>query len=103
MGALVFSVPGLPGPVSLAGLMLLGLGAAPIYPSLMHETARRFDAAIARKVVGRQVALAYVGGAVGPASLGLLGAHWGLGAIMPAVAAAIVLLLVMSWCLDKVT
>ncbi len=102
-GALLFSLDGVPAPLSLAGLLLLGLGCAPVYPSLMHETMRRFDAGMARKVVGRQVAFAYVGGAVGPASLGLLGAQWGLAAIMPAVLVAVVLLLLLSALLDRVT
>jgi fucose permease len=103
VGALVFATKGLPDMVSLAGLVLLGLGCAPIYPSLMHETTRRFDAATARKVVGRQVAFAYVGGAIGPACLGLLGAYAGLVAIMPAVLLGLFLLLFLSAWLDRVT
>ena len=103
VGAALFSVGGLPDMVSLAGLVLLGLGCAPVYPSLMHETTRRFDAYTARKVVGRQVGFACMGGAVGPALLGLLGAYWGLDAIMPLVMAALVVLLLLSWSLDRVT
>ena len=102
-GAGLFSVGGLPHAVSLFALVLLGLGCAPVFPSLMHETARRFDAATARTVVGRQVAFAYMGAALGPASLGLLGAAWGLGAIMPAVCVALLLLLLLAWLLDRVT
>lgn len=102
-GALLFSLEGVAARLSLAGLLLLGLGCAPVYPSLMHETVRRFDADTARKVVGRQVAFAYVGGAVGPASLGLIGAQWGLAAIMPAVLVAVVVLLLLSAVLDRVT
>ena len=102
-GALLFALPGMPLGLMLGGLVLLGLGCAPIYPSLMHETTRRFDAATARVVVGRQVAFASAGGALGPACLGLLGAQVGLGAIMPAVLGALVLLLVLSVRLDSVT
>ena len=102
-GAALFSADGLPDMVSLAGLVLLGLGCAPVYPSLMHETTRRFDAGTARQVIGRQVGFACMGGAVGPALLGLLGAYWGLGAIMPLVMAALVLLLLLCWSLDRVT
>ena len=103
LGASLFAVAGLPTGLSLLGLMLLGLGSAPVYPALMHETTRRFDADTARSVVGRQVAFSYIGGACGPAALGLLGAAAGLGAIMPAIVLAIVLLLSMVWCLDRVT
>lgn len=102
-GAVLFSIPLLPDLANLAGLMLLGLGCAPIYPALMHEATNRFDPDTARTVIGRQVAFAYVGCALGPAALGLLGAHLGLWAIMPAVCLVLLLLLYMSWKLDQVT
>ena len=102
-GAAVFAIPGLPPAVSLAGLVLLGLGGAPIYPSLMHETTVRFEGAQARKVVGRQVAFAAAGAALGPACLGLLAAAAGLGAVMPAILLALALLLGLSAWLDRVT
>ena len=73
-----FRCPGCPTRCRWAALMLLGLGCAPIYPSLMHEATRRFDADTARRVIGRQVAFAYLGCATGPAALGLLGAWAGL-------------------------
>ena len=103
LGAALFSVSGLPPSLSLAGLMLLGLGCAPIYPSLMHETARRFDADTARIVIGRQEGFAYVGGAAGPAAMGLLAAAAGPAAIMPVVFLAVVLLLVLSEVLNSMT
>ncbi|MFM2275921.1 MAG: hypothetical protein RL211_1793 [Pseudomonadota bacterium] len=103
LGAGLFSVSGLPPSLSLVGLMLLGLGCAPIYPSLMHETARRFDADTARIVIGRQVGFAYVGAAAGPAAMGLLAAAAGPAAIMPVVFLAVVLLLVLSEVLNAVT
>lgn len=102
-GALLFALPGLPAPVWLAALVLLGLGCAPIFPSLMHEATRRFDADTARRVIGRQVGFAYVGCALGPAALGLLGAHVGLWAIMPAILLALLLLYAMVRRLDQVT
>jgi len=103
LGAALFSVSDLPSSLSLVGLMLLGLGCAPIYPSLMHETARRFDADTARIVIGRQVGFAYVGAAAGPAAMGLLAAAAGAGAIMPVVFLAVVLLLVLSEILNTMT
>ena len=81
----------------------MGLGCAPIYPSLMHETARRFDAETARKVIGRQVGFAYVGGALVPAGMGVLAAALGLGVIMPVVLAAVVTLLVLSEVQNAIT
>lgn len=103
VGAGLFSMPFLPDLFNLAGLALLGLGCAPIYPSLMHEATKRFDAATARTVIGRQVAFAYLGCALGPAALGLLGAHLGLWAVMPVICLALLLLGWMSWRLDRVS
>lgn len=102
-GAALFALRGMPELVALAGLVLLGLGCAPIYPSLMHEATRRFDADTARRVIGRQVAFAYVGCALGPAALGLLGGQLGLWAVMPAVCLALLALLWMTARLDRVT
>jgi predicted MFS family arabinose efflux permease len=102
-GAVLFSLDGLAAASSLGGLILMGLGCAPIYPSLMHETTRRFDPDTARTVVGRQVAFAYVGASLGPAGLGLLGARFGLGCIMPTIVVGLVALLLLSWWLDRVT
>jgi fucose permease len=103
VGAGLFALRGMPELVALAGLVLLGLGCAPIYPSLMHEATRRFDAGTARRVIGRQVAFAYLGSALGPAALGLLGGWLGLWTIMPAVCLALLALLWMTALLDRVT
>lgn len=89
--------------LNLSGLLLLGLGFAPVYPSLMHETPRRFDAATAQKVIGWQVGTAYVGAMVMPAAFGVLAAHWGLEAIFPVVAGFIGVLLGLVVLLDRVT
>lgn len=103
VGAALFASNALPAPLSLAGLVLLGLGCAPIYPCLMHETARRFEPVTAAKVISRQVGFAYVGAAIVPAALGYLATAAGLGAIMPAVLAALLLLLLMSEALNRIT
>jgi fucose permease len=102
-GAALFSLGGSHASLSLAGLILLGLGCAPIYPSLMHEAAKRFDAATARRVIGRQVGSAYIGCVVLPAALGLAGVTWGFGLIMPLIGLFALLLLCLSAALDAMT
>ena len=102
-GAGLFSLAALPASVCGVGLLLLGLGCAPVYPSLMHEAARRFDAATTQKLIGRQVGAAYIGCVLLPAALGLAGATWGLWLIMPLIAAMAVLLLWLSDRLDAMT
>ena len=103
LGAVLFAIGPLPEALSLLGLVLLGLGCAPIYPSLMHETTRRFDADTARRVIGRQVAFSYLGCALGPAALGMMAGRWGLWTIMPTVVLGLLLMLWLSWRLDRVT
>ena len=85
VGATLFALPFLPNSLNLTGLVLMGLGCAPIFPSLMHETARRFPADVARKVISWQMMAAYAGGSVIPAAFGLLATWLGLGAVMPVV------------------
>jgi len=98
LGAVVFAIPGLPAPLSLAGLVLMGLGCAPVYPSMMHETARRFPAELSAKVIGRQIGLSYVGSAAVPAACGLLAAYAGLPMVMPAL---VLVLLALLWLTER--
>ncbi len=64
----------LPGPqaLSLAGLVLVGLGCAPIYPSIIHSTPDHFGADKSQAVIGIQMASAYVGNLIMPPLFGLL-------------------------------
>ena len=102
-GAALFALPGLPALLSLAGLVLMGLGCAPVFPSLMHEAARRFPADVARTVIGRQMMAAYAGGSVIPAAFGLLATWVGLGAVMPVVMLLLIALLWATRALDRLT
>ena len=102
-GAALFALPGLPALLSLAGLVLMGLGCAPVFPSLMHEAARRFPADVARTVIGRQMMAAYAGGSVIPAGFGLLATWIGLGAVMPVVMLLLIALLWATRALDRLT
>ena len=64
----------LPGPqwFALAGLVLVGLGCAPIYPSVIHSTPDHFGADKSQAVIGIQMACAYVGNLAMPPLFGLL-------------------------------
>lgn len=57
---------------NLTGLILIGLGCAPIFPSMLHETPARFGAENSGRLMGIQMAVAYVGTTVVPPALGLL-------------------------------
>jgi fucose permease len=69
----------LPFPIlSLAGLMIIGLGCAPIYPTLLHETPLRFGAENSASLMGLQMAVAYCGLTLIPPLLGLIVDRFGL-------------------------
>ena len=55
-----------------AGFVLVGLGCAPIYPSIIHATPARFGAARSQALIGLQMAGAYVGTLLMPPLFGLI-------------------------------
>ena len=59
-------------PAALAGLLLTGLGCAPIYPCLIHATPDHFGAENSQAVIGIQMASAYVGTCLMPPLFGIL-------------------------------
>ncbi len=58
--------------LSLAGLVAIGLGCAPIYPCIIHSTPERFGAENSLAFVGIQMASAYVGTTLMPPLFGLV-------------------------------
>ena len=58
--------------LSLAGLVLIGLGCAPIYPCIIHSTPTHFGAERSQALIGVQMASAYVGICLMPPLFGLI-------------------------------
>jgi len=50
----------------------VGLGCAPIFPCMLHETPERFGAANAQAVMGFQMAVAYIGATFLPPLFGFI-------------------------------
>jgi len=84
---------------SLVGLLLVGLGCAPIYPSLLHETPARFGKENSSRLMGIQMASAYVGLTVMPPVVGLIASRWSL-KVFPF--ALLILLVLMVWGSERV-
>ena len=61
--------------VALAGLVLVGLGCAPIYPCVIHSTPDHFGADKSQAVIGVQMASAYVGTCLMPPLFGLIASY----------------------------
>lgn len=64
---------------ALAGLIVIGLGCAPVYPSIIHSTPEHFGRENSQAVIGVQMASAYVGSTFMPPLFGLLAAHVSIG------------------------
>lgn len=58
--------------VLFAGLVTIGLGCAPVYPSIIHETPANFGREVSLAMTGIQMAFAYVGSCLMPPLFGLL-------------------------------
>ncbi len=69
-GTLLMLLPG--GAMCFAGLILIGLGCAPVYPCLLHQTPENFGAENSQTIMGLQMACAYVGSTLTPPLFGLL-------------------------------
>jgi len=71
MGAVCLLLP-LPTYFSMIGLILIGLGCAPIFPCMLHETPNRFGKAASQSIMGLQMVFAYVGSTFMPPILGFI-------------------------------
>ena len=60
---------------SRIGLLLIGLGCAPVYPSIIHSTPASFGADKSQAMIGVQMAFAYVGTCLMPPLFGVIADH----------------------------
>lgn len=85
--------------VLLVGLVLVGLGCAPVYPSIIHATPARFGNDVALALTGMQMAFAYVGTLVVSPLFGVIGQWLGMDLYPPYL---LVFLVVMVVAAEKV-
>ncbi|NLI21546.1 MAG: MFS transporter [Clostridiales bacterium] len=78
------------------GLALIGLGCAPVYPSLLHETPANFGAEHSQQLMGMQMASAYTGSTLMPLVFGLLAQHTSLGLLPVYLLAFLLVMAVMT-------
>jgi len=75
----------------LPGFFTIGLGCAPIYPSLLHETPRNFGSEKSQAIMGIQMASAYIGTTFMPPLFGQITSFFGFN-IFPLFIGGILLL-----------
>lgn len=65
---------------ALLGLVVIGLGCAPVYPSIIHATPANFGRENSQAIIGIQMASAYVGSTFMPPLFGAVAEHLNIGA-----------------------
>lgn len=100
-GVILVGIPAFPKAVALAGLIIVGFGCAPIYPSVIHATPANFGKENSQAIIGVQMASAYVGSTFMPPLFGLIANHIHIGWYPVYLAFFAVLMLMMTERLNR--
>ena len=85
----------------LLGFLLVGLGCAPIFPSLLHETPRNFGEKHAQAIMGMQMASAYIGITLMPLLFGKLASYLNHSFLLGYIACLLALQIFMTYRLNR--
>ncbi|AIQ31408.1 MULTISPECIES: MFS transporter [unclassified Paenibacillus] len=77
VGLLILILP-VPHWVAAGALLIVGLGGAPIYPSIVHATPERFGEKASSSVIGLEMASAYTGSTLIPLLMGFIASQFGM-------------------------
>jgi fucose permease len=87
---------------SIVGMALMGIGFAPIVPSMIHDTSNRFSPKILVKLIGFVAAAFGAGGAIISSLMGQLLSRVSLEAMFPAILVLSALVLTINEALEKI-
>ena len=82
--------------ITLIGLIIIGLGGAPIYPCVIHSTPENFGADKSQAIIGVQMASAYVGTCLMPPLFGVLANHINV-ALLPVYLLVLLALMIVGY------
>ena len=82
------------GKTAMAGIVLVGLGCAPIYPCVIHSTPAHFGVDKSQAIVGVQMACAYIGSCFMPPLFGILANNVSAALFAPYMALILVVMIV---------
>ena len=88
--------------IAFVGLVLVGLGCAPIYPCVIHSTPEHFGADKSQAIIGVQMACAYVGTCLMPPFFGLIANHISIALFPVFLLVILVLMAVMHERLERI-
>lgn len=102
LGIMAMVLPG-SNVLALAGLILIGLGCAPIYPCVIHSTPAHFGADKSQAIIGVQMAFAYIGTMLMPTLFGLIASRISVALLPCYLFAILVIMIIMHELLIKKT
>lgn len=102
IGGAILLIVQLPNNLQLVGLILIGIGCAPIYPAMLHETPNRFGKEVSQGIMGIQMATAYVGSTLIPPMFGMIAKFSGFGVLPYFLLVFLFVMLVTSERVNKV-
>ena len=101
VGVLAIIIP-LGKEVAMAGIVMVGLGCAPIYPCVIHSTPEHFGADKSQAIIGVQMACAYIGSCFMPPLFGIIANNISAGLFAPYLAVILVLMVCSMEKLNKI-
>ena len=88
--------------IAMAGIVMVGLGCAPIYPCVIHSTPEHFGADKSQAIIGVQMACAYIGSCFMPPLFGVIANNISAGLFAPYLAVILVLMVCSMEKLNKI-
>ena len=89
--------------LAMAGVVLIGLGCAPIYPCVIHSTPAHFGADKSQAIIGVQMAFAYIGTMLMPPLFGMIARGISVALLPFYLFAILVVMIIMHELLTKKT
>ena len=102
LGVIMIALPFNTNILALAGLIVAGIGSAPIYPSGIHSTPTNFGKKNSQAIIGLQMAFAYIGTTLMPPLFGLIANHISIALYPFYLLAFSVIMLIASESLNKI-
>ena len=99
-GIIVLVLP-LGNAILLPGFFMIGLGCAPIFPSLLHETPNNFGKEFSQAIMGVQMASAYIGTTLMPPLFGWIASYTGFYIFPIFIGIVLILKIIMVEILNK--
>jgi len=101
-GVVMVGIPDGSSIAALAGLVIIGLGCAPVYPAIIHSTPSNFGPENSQAIIGIQMASAYVGSTFMPLVFGGIADNINIGLFPVYLAFFAALMLIMSEMLNRI-